>query len=202
MNKLIADKRSEYVIVIGADASLPVRYAASELAKYLCRMTGVVLPVMTDDASSGEKEICIGTVDRSDMPEISDLVNDGWRLKTEGTRLFVAGGNDRGVLYGVYGLLQEAFGCRFFAKDVEHVPVRSELDMPEICLTRISPFEYRSCFWYVTTSDPDLAAKQGLNGMHHELLPYQGGSLNYYPFVHSFNHLVPLEKYGKDHPEY
>lgn len=39
--------------------------------------------------------------------------------------------------------------------------------------------------------------------MHNALQDRHGGSIQYYQFVHSFvHHYVPLEKYGKTHPEY
>jgi hypothetical protein len=36
-------------------------------------------------------------------------------IRTSGGALYIAGGGDRGVLYGVYDLL-ERFGCRWFLR--------------------------------------------------------------------------------------
>ncbi len=203
MTKLMDQGASDYVIIVPEDAALPVRFAAGELSRYLAQMTGVILPVMADCLSEGSHELCVGPVERAETPDTADLIHDGYRIVTRGERLFVAGGSERGVVYGVYALLEEGFGCRFFATGAEHVPIRGALALPEMDLTRISPFEYRCCFWYGMMNDPDLAAKRGLNGMHNALQDRHGGSIQYYQFVHSFvHHYVPLEKYGKTHPEY
>ena len=202
MAKLIDQGHSEYVIVLPDGAGEALLYAAAELARYLAKITGVILPVVGQSFSLGEKEICLGPVNRKDCPTTDGLIHDGFTLRTVGNRLFVTGGNDRGVVFGVYALLEEAFGCRFFSRKVEHVPARCCLDLPQIDLTRVSPFEYRCVFWY-DMMDGDIAAKRGLNGEHNELQARHGNSIKYHYFVHSFVHYyVPLEKYGESHPEY
>ena len=128
MTKLMDQGASDYVIIVPEDAALPVRFAAGELSRYLAQMTGVILPVMADCLSEGSHELCVGPVKRAETPDTADLIHDGYRIVTRGERLFVAGGSERGVVYGVYALLEEGFGCRFFAKGAEHVPIRGHLN--------------------------------------------------------------------------
>jgi hypothetical protein len=203
MVKMMHEGWSDYTIVIPGEAALPLRFAAQQLSTYLSKMTGITLPIMAENLSGSEHEICIGPVERPGCPDTAELIHDGYKIRTVGQRIFVVSHTHRGVVHAVYALLEEGFGCRFFASGVEHIPHRSSLCLPQMDLTRISPFEYRSCFWYGMMHDADFAAKRGQNGMHNELEVRHGGSIRYFPFVHSFvHHYVPLEKYGKEHPEY
>ena len=117
MTKLMDQGASDYVIIVPKDAALPVRFAAGELSRYLAQMTGVTLPVMADCLSEGSHELCVGPVERAEAPDTAALIHDGYRIVTCGDRLFVAGGSERGVVYGVYALLEEkksAFDPRVF----------------------------------------------------------------------------------------
>ena len=204
MTMLFDQGMSPYVIVIPQNASAAVRHAAEDLSAYLAKISGVTLPIVSDDLSSDEYEICLGPVRRSGMPVAADLVHDGYRVNTVGKRIYIVGQNDRAILYGVYALLEEGFGCRFLAPGVEHVPIRCDVALPWMNLTRISPFEYRECFWWVMEEDQDFAVKRGMNASIHKAYDEaHGNSIQYFPFVHSFvNHYVPISKYGESHPEY
>ena len=116
--KLIENKKTDYSIVIAADAGEAVKYAAEELAKYLEQMGGAKLPVVCDTAKPVDKEIVIGKTNREGTPCGCELKNDGFIWKTVGEKLFILGENDRGCLYGVYQLL-EKLGCRFLSASVE-----------------------------------------------------------------------------------
>ncbi|MGB9620674.1 MAG: DUF4838 domain-containing protein, partial [Armatimonadota bacterium] len=48
----------------------------------------------------------------------------------------------------------------------------------------------------------EYAAKQKCNSANAGLDNARGGGIGYYPFVHSFASLVPVEKYWDTHPEY
>jgi len=199
---LFTDHCSNYRIVVPMDAPLPVAYAAGELSRYLEAISACRLPIGTDD-SLADEEFCLGQVARSDKPDNVCLSHDGYTLDTRGKRIFVVSDSPRGVLFGVYALLEEAFGCRFFTEKAEWIPKCGTLALPDIHLTRVSPFEYRDCFWHEVTSHPDFAAKRGMNGMMDSLRPEQGDSIRYHNFVHTFiHHYVKLEDYAESHPEY
>ena len=101
-------KAPDYVIVIPAAASEAVRYAAEELRDFTEKTTDVRLEIATDVGSMPPKAIVLSVADEPDE-------NDGFRLKVEDGRLRVVGGNERGVLYGVYELLERYAGCRWYA---------------------------------------------------------------------------------------
>jgi hypothetical protein len=47
-----------------------------------------------------------------------------------------------------------------------------------------------------------FALRNKFNGQCSEITPELGGKITYYPFVHTFNTLIPPEKYFDSHPEY
>jgi len=201
---LIADKKSDYRIVISENADAAVQNAASELAKYLELMGGVKLPIVSDAVQEQAKEIVIGKTNREGTPCGSNLKNDGYIWKTVGEKLFILGENGRGNLYGVYQLLEDVLGCRFYTASFEKVPSRSVVELPELDETRISPFEYRNVYWYEVQADQEFAVKRGTNAVSYDE-PFDeahGGSIQYNGFVHTFKLYIPDDEFFETHPEY
>jgi len=203
---LVKDGKSDYVIVVARDAIPPERYAAEELQRYLERISGAKLPIVTDEAEMGEREVILGDNEHLRrlglVIDFRELGEEGFVLKTHGSYLVIAGGKPRGTLYGVYAFLEEKLGVRWFAPGVEHVPKRSTVEVPELDETQLPAFEYREVFWTEVLRDPDFAARLKLNGHHHMLTEKHGGrAVVFYPFVHSMDLLIPRELY-REHPEY
>jgi hypothetical protein len=197
---------SPYRIVIASNAIPAERYAAEELQRYLGRSSGARLAIVTDAEPIEPREILLGDnahlLKLKRKVDFSKLGTDGFVLRTEGSRLLVAGGKPRGTLYGVYALLEEKLGVRWFTPELEVVPRPSRLRLPELEETIVPPLEYREVFWTEMMRDPDFAARHRLNGHHYPLTEKHGGRVAvYFPFVHSFDALVPRELY-QEHPDY
>ena len=201
--KLIENKMSDYRIVIADNADEAIRYAADELAKYLEQMSGVKLPVVCDAAEPTEKEIVIGSTNRAGAPCTAGLIHDGYIHKTVEEKLFIAGENSRACLQGVYQLLENELGCRFLSKNVEKIPTRSVICLPELDKTVISPLEYRETFWFDVEYDPDFNVKRGFNSFYyHNQSPRHGGGMQYWGFDHTLFNYVSPDEYFDEHPEY
>jgi len=125
---------------------------------------------------------------------------EGFRLKTAGRNLLIAGGRQRGTLYGVYTFL-EKLGCRWFTREVSRIPKLRTIRVGPLDELQKPAFEYREPF-FTEAFDADWAARNKANGNSMQLDARRGGKVSYYPFVHSFYRLIPPEKYFKDHPEY
>ena len=191
-------------IIIPDDASSVNRFAADELNKYLNKICGANFWICGESDTGRYKnqpEICVGPVKAASDMDTSALKNDGYMLKTVGTQLFILGENDRALLYGVYGLLEDVLGCRFFAQNVESVPQRSRLEIPNLDRTVVSPVEYRETSWNALTST-DIAYKRGLNGHRHGNSESRGGCVNYWGFAHTLFNYVHPDEYFEEHPEY
>ena len=189
---------SAYRIVVGAEADAGTRYAAGELAKYLGQIGGVQLAVVDDAAVPQEKEIVIGKTNREGGPCGAGLKNDGYILKTVGERLFILGQNDRGNLYGVYGLLENKLGCRFFTASLERVPAMETVELPCLDETVIPPLEYRLTSWNEVSHNPVYAYKRGTNNLPGTpVTPMLNHSL-----CHTLFRYLSPEEYFDTHPEY
>ena len=112
------------------------RFAAEEFGRYIREMSGARLrPGADPDAV---RTVVIGLRGRLDLRN-SPLPapkpgHDGYSVFVGPDRIVVAGDNPRGVLYGVYDLL-ERLGCRWYyptldPKDPEVVPRNPDLSLP------------------------------------------------------------------------
>ncbi len=202
MTVTLVDKgRSAYRIVIPATAIPSEQYAAEELQRYLERMSGVKLPIVTDTEPAADREIVVGDTARKHL-DVAKLGTDGFSLRTVGEKLYIAGGKPRGTLFGVYGLLEDHLGVRWFTPDVEFVPHAATVTLPDLQETQVPTFDYRENYWGAVIRSPDFAARCRLNGGNYAFTDKHGGQgIVTYPFVHSMDALIPRELYDT-HPEY
>jgi uncharacterized protein DUF4838/glycosyl hydrolase family 67 len=197
---------SGYQIVISAQAIPSERYAAEELQHYLQKITDAKFPIVTDANAVHGREILLG--DNAHVRKLGldvdfdRLGQEGFILRTARNRLIIAGGKPRGTLYGVYAFLEAKLGVRWFTPELEFVPQTNRLVLAALNEMRIPALEYREVFWTEIMRDADFAARHRLNGPNYKLTEKQGGRpVVYFPFVHSFDSLIPRDLYN-DHPDY
>ena len=207
----VRGRAPEYAIVRAADAPPAVAYAAEELRDFTERLTGVRLPIVTDDQPLPAKAIVLGrtrhgaAARESTSPAGSD---DAFRLVAKPPHLFVEGSAVRGVLYGVYELLERFGGCRWYSSWHSVVPKRDRLVVPDaLDDTQVPAFPVREPYWHDVRHNPPFAARLRVNSLSWDKLGEKhGGDL--YRFggglvsCHTFERLLPPEKYFADHPEY
>ena len=204
---LAAAGASAYRIVVADDASPSTRYAAEELQRFLEEISGAKLPIVSDATPPADAEIVVGANGRLRELGIAldakRLGREGYRLVVAGTRLVIAGGEPRGTLYGVYGLLEDHFGCRWFAPQVSRIPKRDRLVLRAIDETRVPVLEYREPYTF-DCFDGDWCARNRVNSAAGRLEARHGGKVRFGSgfFVHTFDRLVPPDKYFDAHPEY
>lgn len=195
---ILRDSRPGITIAVAADATAPERYAATELRNYLNRMGSASVPLA--DAAAGEPVIAIGAAAAALGLRADDaLGEDGFTLRTVGDSLGIVGGA-RGVIYGVYELL-ECLGCRFFTPLAEQIPSVADLPLPPLDVTQVPVLEYRFHNYTDPTRHRRFAVKCRLNGGAFE--DRYGGGITYVWFVHSFQPQIlnPAEWFDT-HPEY
>lgn len=203
--KLVVDGRSDYRIIVGKDASLSEHRAASEFKKFIKEISGVDLRFDLDSSNPPQKAVLIG--DSKALRslklgiDLKSLGDEGYIIRTVNDRLIIAGGRLRGTMYGVYAFLEEILGCRWYSSKVSKIPSMSSIVLPNLDIVDRPAFEYRDVF-YTDAFDKDWAARNRTNGATAALDAETGGKVSYYPFVHTFAQLVPLEKYWDTHPEY
>jgi hypothetical protein len=203
---LVDHATTGYRIVLPHSAIPAERYAADELQRYVEKISGARLPIVTDAEKPNAREIVLG--ENSHLGEMGAKIEfdklgpDGFVLVTDGERLIIAGGRPRGTLNAVYSLLEEKLGVRWFTPTIEVVPKKEEIVLPDLDERRVPVFENRDTDWSEATHNADFAARHHLNGYHSDLQEKHGGaSALYYPWVHTFDYLVPPGLY-REHPEY
>ncbi len=200
--ELVKGGKTDYSVVIAKNASLSEHWAASELKSFMQEMSGVMLPYAQDGADVPEKAILIGDSQalRSLGVNIDfkDLGDEGFTIKTVGSRIVIAGGRQRGTMYGVYEFL-EMLGCKFLSDTVNKVPKRSDITLGDIDTTQKPAFEYRR-IGICEAEHPILSARLRCPAKYPEAK--YGGGITYFPFVHSFYSLIPRDTYWDSHPEY
>ncbi|TSA24684.1 carbohydrate-binding protein [bacterium] len=116
-------------IVIGAKASELERYASKELQRYLYQLSGTLPEIRTDPKSLDSPSFIIGQTRTNSIVamlasthqvEVSptDPGPQGYMLKKTNlnrqTVIVIAGSDEAGCLYGVYGLLTDYYHIGFF----------------------------------------------------------------------------------------
>ena len=206
----VRGRAPEYAIVRAADASPSVVYAAEELRDFTERMTGVRLPIVevadATDAAIPPKAVFLNMSRLSSQVSCPlNLGDDGFSLKVVQGDLLVTGGN-RGVLYGVYELLERYGGCRWYASWHTVVSARAAFSVPDDLDDAQKPaFLCRDVHWWDYFKG-DFAARNRVNGGSNRQQARHGG--NTWRFggglgnCHTFERLLPPEKYFDAHPEY
>ena len=159
---LVDEGNSDYVIVVGADAISAEQFAAEELALHLKRRSGVTLAICSDVYPLPGHAILLGRTrflkELGVEVDWRQFANEGYLLRVTGEHLLIAGGQPRGVLYGVYAPLEDYLGWRGFAPDTSFVPQRKTIELAELIdldpylapdVTGALVFEYRDPKMYV-----------------------------------------------------
>lgn len=187
---------SDYRIVIPADAKPDEIHAAEVFRKYFKDITGINLPVVSDEEPPADGEIVIGNSVRHQLLNaglaLDSLGTDGFFILTEKDRLFISGLTPRGTLNGVYTFLEKYLGCRFYSPEVRQIPRMDRVALPSIKDIQVPCFSYREMH-FPGKWDPEYLEWHKLHS-HHD---GQWGM-----WVHTFKDLVPAETYFETHPEF
>ena len=202
---LVVDGVSDYVIVRGENAYISEITAATELQSYLKQITGTELPIVTDTAPEAEREIIVGKTNRETEGEFNreELGDEGFIIKTNGTKLCLVGGEQRGTLYSVYEFLESYLGCRFYTGEVEKIPETKTISLEKIEEDKQIPiFEYRDMDWveYTWGGSNNITVKRRINARNAS--EEFGGHMSYVLWCHTMIDLVPPSVYYAEHPEY
>jgi hypothetical protein len=203
---LVDNGQSSWKIITGGNASPSEKHAGKELQHFIGRISGVDIPILDDTSKMGKNEIILGNNNR--LAELgvcidwSRLGDEGFIIKTVDDKLLIVGGGLRGTIYGVYTFLEEYLGCRWLSSEVDYIPKRNTIEIPDIDIEQIPVLEYREPYYY-DAFDGDWAVRNKCNSSFARLEEKHGKKLKYSRyFVHTFDRLVPVSEYFDEHPEY
>jgi len=191
-------------VVVSVNATAGEQAAATELQRYLCRMTRAEVPMVSAAEAGTGVRLLIGAAAGAKLgTELSplNLGPDGFILRSYGAdAVAIAGANDGSTLFAVYAFL-EHLGCRWYlpGEDGEAVPVDRELACLPLDRTEVPDFYHRELWnngWVAPTLTEqsqaewaDWRRKNRLGG-----LPADHG--------HAYYRLLPEETWFGEHPEY
>ena len=185
--KLIINGISNYQIVIPANASKIEQEASNQLKEHLLLLSSQAPKIVNEADYVGKNGIFIGSTKYTN--DTNNLEEDGFAFKNIGDDFFIQGGSEKGLLFGVYSLL-ESFGFRKYAADDPlDIPTTINLKLPNDII-KVPKINYRTTNYY-EGRDSEYADWNKLSS-----------SDSWGLFVHTFEVLVPPEKYGKSNPEY
>ncbi len=201
---LFHEKRTNYRIVVGRDASESEQWAASELQKYLKEISGADFDIADDSGELSDNEIIIG-YNRHALKVLEDgftpppALDETYVYKNFGPHILLAGGSQRGSMYAVFSFLEDVFGVRWYTPRVTKVSRRGEFSFDYFHHSETPSVKVRNDFYY-EAFDPDWAAHNKMNGA----MGYrkQHGGIEGYWAVHTFYQFMPPEEFYKKHPEY
>jgi len=190
---------TRYRIVLPASPTQYELRASEVLRTVLLEISGAVLPVVSANEARSRYEVVLGQNERLDELNLninlSALKEDGFVIKTDSARLIIAGGNEKGTLYGVYTFLEDHLNCRMYTPKVKVIPKKDRIALGKINDTQIPVIGFRDTHYRVTW-DEEYTAWHKLD---HDK---DGARTDWGMWVHTFNELVPPDVYYKDHPEY
>jgi len=132
---LVADGVSTWRVSLRAEPTGPEGLAASELVKYVKRISEAELAVIREETPS----------DNVIRINAGNATVDGFDLEVTRERITISGHNPRGALYGAYELL-ERMGCRWYyiGELGEVVPNRTDIVLATGSVTQVPSFRERS----------------------------------------------------------
>ena len=200
---LFRDGKSDYQIVISAEASTSEQTSARELQQYIEQMSGARLPIVNDLNVQG-KRIFVGFNTR-----VADLTgarkpgkdDESFTYKTVGHDLLIWGGSQRGTMYGVFTFLERELGIHWLTPKCTMVPGRREWKLPHLNRSEQPFVKYRYSNYFVANDAPEWSAHTREN-MKWGPMTSDYGNIEAYYGAHTMEWLVPVGEFFETHPEY
>ena len=195
------------VILYPADATDEEMNAAKELQTYLQAITGKKPSLFKE--YNGASGIYVGATkfaaDNGVTYTNNNGQNEGWAIKVIGKNVVVTGGRERGVLYGVYHLLEDVLGVRWWNMWEEYVPSMTDAIIPADYSDSGEPvFTYRDVFFGETGDSSLFFVRNRMNGYGSNTPADFGGEMGFTgPYhAHTFSYYFPAKDYFAEHPEW
>ncbi len=196
---LVENHASVYRIVKPFAADSLEDRAAVALQSYLAQISGVTLSIVDDRQPFVSQSILIGhnshLLRAGFDPESLNPGDDGFIIKSCGSTVILYAKSSQAVLYAVYAFLEDHLGCRMYAPDAIKIPRQEQLSFDEIDDRQAPFFTWRETLHYFPYTSQVYCD-------WHKLQNRRSSREKWGMWVHTFDRLVPAEKYFTQHPEY
>ena len=201
---IVENGSSEFSIAVAENADDCIMTAAEEMQTYIEKISGARLPVISENQlADGAKAVVLGETElEKEITQVdrTAIGADGFLLYSDGDYLLIAGGDSRGTLYGVYTLLEDYLGVRWFTPELEVVPESKDVIVDANLNKTVQPSFAIRRNDTAGTSDAYRARTKMNVSFHYEMEEF-GGALTYVLWDVTFDKLVPDSLFA-EHPEY
>jgi hypothetical protein len=197
--EIVHNGKSNFTIVVSTKATPSDNRAATILQSYIQKMSGCLLSIVVSDKPTSKSQIQINVSNKlqkkATVAYKKKLKEDGFVIIAKTNSLQILSGGRKGSIYGVVNLLEKKFGCRKYSPTVEVVP-----EYKDLVVKPFVDFQNPVNRFRVVSGDGELDINIDYRDWE-RLSAVQDEFANGY-IVHTFNKLVPSEKYFATHPEY
>ena len=187
---------TRYTIFLPDDASPSERSAAEELQQVVQQMGGPLIPLTA--TRTGSHQLLVGVAPEGvEKPQADD---ETFTYRTVGNNLYIWGGADRGTMYGVYRLLQQQWGVRWYTPTCTVIPQQKRCSFGRLDVTQTPAVPFRQLDYFTVSSQPQWLAHNLVN-TNHTPQENQWGGLISYRGCHTMPAFVPYSLFD-EHPEY
>ena len=182
----IKDGKTDYKIVVNASRSERVDFAVQELTDFLLEATSCRLQT-AEEGYTGKAVVLYYT----------DKGNEGYRIYTKNGNYYVEGYCEKGLIYGVYGLLRRIAGLIFYTSDVYDIK-KGDIAFAELDEERIPDIPSRAIHSVPIASGAlDAPLTKGAFRMGVSSMGDNWGLCN-----HSYFKILPPATYREAHPDW
>ncbi|HHV85277.1 MAG TPA: DUF4838 domain-containing protein [Petrimonas sp.] len=198
-SKIVQSGQPLSQIIIPVKPTYLEEFAATELQKYIEKISDAMIPIIKEDEIKKHPySIILGVTKKSEevgsQPNETETGRDGFEIKSLKNELIIRGRNDLGTLFGVYELLERYFDVRWFMPGEEYFPRNNTLKIGQINLI------YKPSFTFRWVGSGEWALHQRMNCFVNA--EGQDIGINWKWHFHTFRRLIPPELYYEKHPEY
>lgn len=170
--------------------------AARYFAETVGKITGDTPSVVSQtDYESGNAVMLV----LADAPGVE---KEGFAIEVSDSLIRIVSPQLRGLCNGLYGMLEDDFGCMFVTPEYDYIPGMSTVYLNEGTRVENPSVEWR----YVYAYEADYREKEGGDseyiGWHNKLRLNGAGTNDWYKWVHTSFYYLPPEEYYDEHPEY
>ena len=149
---IVKDGASDYKVVVPLSQNSFEKTATQEFSYLFKKATNISLPVIRDEGlihDRNNKYISIGNTSLMTQAELKGgyevLHYDGCKIVTVGETIFIIGGSERGIIYGVYDFMNILFNFENFSIDAMYIDRNvSDVRLRNFNVTDIPDFKYRA----------------------------------------------------------
>ena len=149
---IVKDGASDYKVVVPVSQNSFEKTATQEFSYLFKKATNISLPVIRDEGlihDKNNKYISIGNTSLMTQAELKGgyevLHYDGCKIVTVGESIFIIGGSERGIIYGVYDFMNILFNFENFSIDAMYIDRNvSDVRLRNFNVIDIPDFKYRA----------------------------------------------------------